>query len=264
MRNTKSPSAQSPSPRKYPDADLKILYGNAAALCGFPNCRKPCILDGTKFDKEKNIGKIAHIVAHSNTGPRADPSVPMSKRDCYSNWILLCPTHHDTVDVQPNTFTVADLRKWKSDHESWVRSRTRDQIPNVGFAELDEVCKAVITQPTASTSHWDSTLTAPVAKMRKNNLTEKSEFSIMTGLAGAGKVKDFINRKVRLDLTFPDRLRSGFIKEYNVLYGKGLRGDDLFAALQQFAAGGSFEFNYQAASLQVLSYLFEQCDVFER
>ena len=65
--------------RKYPQGDVKNLYGLAAARCAFPDCRKLLVLEGTNTDKTKQIGKIAHIVAHSENGPRSDSSYPKNK-----------------------------------------------------------------------------------------------------------------------------------------------------------------------------------------
>lgn len=65
---------------------------------------------------KKQIGKIAHIVAHSDSGPRADSSYPKEKRDTYENWILLCGIHHDLVDALDSDYTVTDLREMKRKH----------------------------------------------------------------------------------------------------------------------------------------------------
>ncbi len=97
--------------------------GLAAARCAFPspNCRVQCVSEGTELDRAAIFGKIAHIVAHSDIGPRADPTYPKELRDKYENLILLCGNHHNIVDYQHNTYTINDLRSWKSDHERWVR-----------------------------------------------------------------------------------------------------------------------------------------------
>lgn len=92
--------------RSYFDKDLKLLWGLAAARCACKKCRVECVAEGTAKDRAAIFGKIAHIVAHSDTGPRADPSYPKKLRDKYENLILLCGNHHDIVDVQENTYTV--------------------------------------------------------------------------------------------------------------------------------------------------------------
>lgn len=67
------------------------------------------------------------------------------------------------------------------------------------------------------------------------------------------------------DTTFPERLRQGFITEYNSLRDTdGLTGDALFYALVDFTSGSISDLKRQAAGLAVLGYLFECCEVFER
>src|SRR5205823_51678 len=86
------------------------------------------------------------------------------------NLILLCGTHHDTVDVLPNDYTVADLRQWKQDHEEWVRNTLSDAVVAVTFKELDQICDALVA--TVPTPVADITPpTAPAEKMRVNSLT---------------------------------------------------------------------------------------------
>ena len=130
--------------RKYPQKDIKLLYGKAAGICAFPDCRAELILGANKNDSDAQIGKIAHIVAHSTNGPRADNKYPSKNLDTYENWILLCPTCHDTVDIHHNTYTVEFLRKLKKDHEIWVRStlqETKNQAFNVDDLAPNEKSK---------------------------------------------------------------------------------------------------------------------------
>src|SRR5206468_3127708 len=86
--------------RSYKDKDIKLLWGLAAARCAFPKCRHPLILDETETDPMATIGQMAHIIAHSPAvvAPRSDPNFDEALRDAYENLILLCDTHHATVD----------------------------------------------------------------------------------------------------------------------------------------------------------------------
>lgn len=257
--------------RKYPTTDVKKLYGLSAAYCAYPGCHRRLVVDATDVDASKNIGKIAHIVAHSDGGPRSDPEMSMEQRDSYENWVLLCPTHHDIVDVQPNSFTVSDLQQWKLEQERWIREATTREVPNVTFAELEVVCKAVQTQ-TAASDDLDLTLTPLSEKMRKNDLTSETHVYIIMGVGMSRVVEKFVNGMARLDYSFPNRLRAGFVEEYNRLKSQNISGDALFESLRQFACSGAcsngtdnhIQFRLHAAALGVLSYLFETCEVFER
>ena len=101
----------------------QILWGRAGATCSYPGCRRNLVRDATPEDREVVVGEIAHIIAQSKGGPRADFTVSSSSIDGYNNLILLCHEHHELVDQQPHTYPVEKLQQFKIDHEEWVRSR---------------------------------------------------------------------------------------------------------------------------------------------
>lgn len=249
-------------PRSYPPRDLKILWGRAAGCCAFPNCRELCIVEAKIYDREAIIGKIAHIYAYSDIGPRANPALDAKQRDCYENWILLCSNHHDLVDAQPNSYTSSDLKQWKEEHENWVRERLQEEMPEIKSLELELVCRALLAPPTPPSS--DYSVTDPLEKMNRNDLTNRVHFSLTLGLGKAKEVQELINDLSRFDIQFPEKLKAGFIDEYNRLLQEGYTGDSLFETLKEFACGGSLEFERQAAGLAVLAYLFDKCEIFER
>lgn len=75
--------------RKYPLKDVKKLYANSAGRCAVPTCRLRLILPNTQLaDKGIQIGEIAHIIAHSLTGPRHNSEFAREKLDTYDNWII--------------------------------------------------------------------------------------------------------------------------------------------------------------------------------
>lgn len=250
--------------RKYLEKDIKFLWGRAAALCGFPGCRLALLREKTAADPIATIGEMAHIVAHAkgNRAPRNDPNFPDHLRDGYENLILLCNTHHEIVDVQPNTYSVENLRKWKADHEQYVRDSLREEIPNVTFVELEMVTKAFLNAQASSMESF--TLTPPVEKMKKNGLSERTAFLIRLGLANASLVEDFVAKFTMTVSSFSDDLKTGFVNEYTSRIADGSAGDELFEAMREFAVSGSQDFRRQAAGLSVLTYLFEKCEVFEK
>lgn len=245
--------------RKYPPADIKILYGRAAGRCSFTECKIDLILNNTKKDKAKQIGNIAHIIAHSADGPRGDSDC--EELDCYDNWILLCPTHHDMVDAQPNTYTIMYLRKLKLEHEEWVTKRLDEEMSNVGFAELEVAAKAI--SRFIITDKTDFTVIPPRKKMQKNNLTERSHNLIVTGLSRSSEVEEFIVKIAQIDSDFPERLKAEFKNKYLELK-ENFNGDALFEAMFDFAKADSTDFKIQAAGLAILCHLFEICEIFEK
>lgn len=255
-------SAAADKPRRaIPPKDLKLLWGLAAARCAYPGCRCECVVEATASDRAATIGKIAHVVAHADDGPRADPSVPRSERDRYENWILLCANHHDEVDGQPNAFTVETLQRWKSEHERWVRTMLTQAVPEVTSAELEVVCSALLGQPMASAI--DFSVTAPARKMAKNNLTNRVTHLIRIGMVASVEVSTFLEAMSDLDLGFAERLKAGFVELYRKLQQEGYEGDSLFEAMSE-RVSDSRDFKKKAAAIAVLTYMFEACEIFER
>ena len=248
--------------RSYADRDLKLLWGLAAARCSKPDCRRSVVAEASAEDPEAVLGEIAHIVAFADQGPRADPTYPRESRNKYDNLILLCPTDHTLVDKQGATYSIGELREWKASHERWVIDRLQETVPQVGFAELEVVTRALVNAAIIPSA--DFTVLDPAEKMRRNSLTGRVHFELTLALSKAREVEDFVVHVGHLDPDFAERLKARFVSEYRSLVGQGVGGDSLFSALSSFAAAGHAEFRFQAAGLVVLAYLFEKCEVFER
>lgn len=248
-------------PRKIPLADSKILYGRAAGRCSFPGCRKNLILENGS-DKTKQIGKMAHIVAHSRNGPRADRSYPSELIDRYDNLILLCGTHHDIVDVAENRYSITCLKEMKNDHEAWVNNSLVTEVMNVGFAELELATLAIVSS-TSTSENETFILTPPKDKIEQNNLTQSTQNLLTMGLMRSRDVGEYVLEQSKLDIDYPDRLKAGFRKEYDRLVGENIHSDALFESMLTFASGNSSDFSRQAAGLAILAHLFEICEVFE-
>lgn len=248
--------------RKYPLGDVKILWGLAAARCSFPQCRLICIAEKTEKDQAKSLGRIAHIYAHSDTGPRANPNLTPEQRDRYENWLLLCADHHDRIDKQENSYTADELLDWKAEHEAWVNERLAEEVTSVSFAELEIVTQAIIASPINCEIDFD--LTPLKQKINKNNLSPRIANRITTGLIKTGEVADFLSEVSKRIPDFSDKVTQGFINAYNERFDSGISGDALFEDLHIFSSGGSSDFDKLSAGLAVLVYLFEKCEVFEK
>lgn len=247
--------------RNYLRKDLEILYGLAAGRCSLPDCRRRVVLISAAGTVQQ-IGKIAHIVGHSERGPRGDPSYPRGKVDNYDNLVLLCPTCHDIVDAQEEKYSVDDLRRIKANHERWVEEQLKAEIVGVTCAELEVVTMALLASPDSGPE--DFSLVPLDKKIIQNELTDRTRWLLRLGLSKITEVKSFVEQVSVRDGTFPTRLRNGFSKEYKNLRNSGLSGDSLFEAMRNFAIGGHLEFVEQAAGLAVLTYFFEMCEVFEK
>jgi hypothetical protein len=249
--------------RSYSDKDLKRLFGLAAGRCSFSDCRTKLVHWSDSPDDPVVLGQIGHIVASSDGGPRADPSMDGKERDQYSNLILVCSSHHKLVDSLESVYTVDDLKAFKVVHERWVEETLEERMDSLTSAELEIVCKAI-----QSSTHRPSTELKAVPTQEKldyNSLTARVQNYLTMGLMRSDEVAQYIEMLAsQIYPQFPGQLRDGFMREYEALWRKGLRGDSLFIALMQFAGGGSnTDFDRQAAGLAVLSYLFQVCEVFE-
>lgn len=83
--------------------------------------------------------------ARNAGGPRYDPRQSEGERHGYDNLLLLCPTHHRTVDAQPEVFSVALLKDMKARAEA---DRREAELPSDAFfaaALLAKLRNLVIT-----------------------------------------------------------------------------------------------------------------------
>jgi hypothetical protein len=247
--------------RTYLQSDLKLLFSRAGDRCAFPGCQQALTEEATSADPAIVLGRIAHIVGDSDTGPRADPFMPRDERRRYPNLILLCPTHHDLVDGQDSTYTADDLRRWKQEHESWVQTRLTEEAAEITFEELAAVTGALETSPVRP--EGDLVLLDPTEKMQRNDLTFATREWLQIGQLRFQDVQAFVSDTAKIDPTFPDRLKVGFVDEYNRRVAEGEHGDGLFSDMWDFASARSLDFKRRASALAVLTYLFHICDIFE-
>ena len=225
--------------RSIPIPDRQLLFGRSAAFCAFPGCGARLVADRTDVDPTRVLAEIAHILGHSDAGPRADSSMPDAERDKYDNLILLCPTHHTLVDKQSNTYTPDDLRSWKASLEAWADQRLTEGASDFRFAELTVICDALIANASVAPS-TPLVVAQPGVKMAYNDLTDLVGFQMKLGLMQAPQVEQFLAEYAgRIDASFPGRLRKGFLTEYERLWDEGLRGDPMFFGLVNFATNSS-------------------------
>jgi hypothetical protein len=239
----------------------KLLALKSGNRCAKPGCPRHLTESAIAYDPEVVIGQIAHIVGQANNGPRADPSMSREDRDAEDNLVLLCRDHHAIADRQENTYTVDELRRWKRDHERQVDLRMEALVGEITFLELELVADAVASTPLTGNAGF--TLTEVREKMAKNALTDRVSHDMSVGMLGADLVKDYVAERAAMSPDFPERLRGGFVAEYERLHAEALRGDDLFLALRAFASPPHEDLKRQVAGLAVLVHLFRICEVFQ-
>jgi hypothetical protein len=113
-------------PPDFSFATIRVLSERSAMICNNPQCSTittgPSQADGKLKLK---LGEAAHIRA-KNRGARFDPNMTNAQRADISNAIWLCANCHTMIDKNNGAdFTVAQLEKWKSDHEDLIGSLLR-------------------------------------------------------------------------------------------------------------------------------------------
>jgi len=104
-------------------------------------------------------------------------------------------------------------------------------------------------------------LTPPsVEKLHKNSLSDDSAVLLQMGRRKSGLVDTFFSKSARPDLG--ERVAEAFRARYAELKSLDLPPDTIFRHLQDYA-GMNGEPKRQCAALAVLTYFFDNCDIFE-
>jgi len=244
-----------------PLKDWKILCSKSGNRCAIPTCHKELVVNNTENNHNSLIGVGAHIKGENHGSARYDSSMTDNQRNCYDNMIFLCGNCHKVIDDQPNIYTIEKLREIKFKHEKWIVESTKKEVINVTFAELSVVTKYLVSGQFVPSDSY--TIIPPREKINKNELSATTEQLITMGLTQVRQVSHFIDNCPNVE--FGEHLKQGFVSEYEKLIkAEGLKGDDLFNALLNFASSESNDFRNRAAGLSVLVYLFEKCEVFEK
>src|SRR6266550_7699561 len=73
-------------------ATIRIVSVMAAGRCSFSDCRQLLFeTDGPEASSVIVLGKVAHIVARSEDGPRGELPPPGGAVNGHANLMLLCP-----------------------------------------------------------------------------------------------------------------------------------------------------------------------------
>lgn len=98
------------------------LIGAGAGWCYKPDCQTGSLWYLLDDNTAVKLAEVAHIVAASDHGPRADVDATDEDLVSFNNLILLCPTCHTIVDKAPHSFTVETMQQWKAQHEEIIRN----------------------------------------------------------------------------------------------------------------------------------------------
>jgi HNH endonuclease len=104
--------------KRISEKTAKIVWARAGGVCSYPDCLKPLIVSPQHHsDPLAVLGEIAHIVGHSEDGPRGEEVFRGADRDSPENLFLLCTEHHTLIDQQPASHPTTWLYRVKEEHE---------------------------------------------------------------------------------------------------------------------------------------------------
>ena len=130
---------------------------------------------------------------------------------------------------------------------------------SVGFEQLRQVLQHIATTPPQPTS---SVAPVPEGKVEHNHLQDYLGW-LNTGRQKQRVVEDFFKRWP--DPELGQRIEQVFKQRYEALRDSDFPPSTIFGQLWSFAGGGSFapDMALENAVLALVSFLFDQCDIFE-
>lgn len=135
---------------------------------------------------------------------------------------------------------------------------TRPRMISLGLEQLAPVLDQVAR---LSPLHDPDLRPVPADKLQRNMLSPSVETLLKAGMSRA----DLVRKYFKLKPTLQDQIAESFRARYAELRAGTDAPDGIFAELQRFAGGDVVrDPGTQAAILAVLSFFFEECDIFER
>jgi hypothetical protein len=106
------------------------LRKRASFICSNPSCKNMTVAPSeSSDDKVLYSGRAAHIYAAAVGGARYDKNMTPEQRSDITNAIFLCANCADIVDDNNGAdFPPETLKRWKADHEAWVRSNLNKTV----------------------------------------------------------------------------------------------------------------------------------------
>ena len=137
---------------------------------------------------------------------------------------------------------------------------TQQALMSLGFADLKPVLSHLVAQP--ATTQDESPFPVSAEKLTYNALGSDVEALLKAGMTKSRMVRDYLARTINKEQA--TKIATSFRDEYQRLKAAGLSPLELFDGLRQFAYGpGLPDGKTEVATLAILAYLFEECDIFE-
>lgn len=121
-----------------------------------------------------HFAEMAHIVAASDDGPRANRKVSVAERGAYENLILLCAKCHTIIDKAPDAYPEHMIQQWKETRAERLAAlfgvvayQTRAEVLAAITPAMEENKVVLDTYGPASEARFDPESEAPLAWRRK-------------------------------------------------------------------------------------------------
>ncbi|MCB1058133.1 MAG: SAVED domain-containing protein [Acidobacteria bacterium] len=155
--------------RSVPAPTRLFLYVQAGGRCEFDGCNK-YLLEHYPTESPGNFAEQAHIYAFAKSGPRGSEPGRPAEINSIENLILLCPECHHLVDsVDPASYPVEVLRKFKRDHEDrifWLTDLSKDR------ATIPLVIKGLIVNRPVEISDEEMQVAVAPSYLRRRDKVE--------------------------------------------------------------------------------------------
>lgn len=178
--------------------------------------------------------------------------------------ILELDEHHESISVDHFGYESLRTKFFELAEEDIIslvgRAPTSNSFNGLGFADFKTLLGHMVV-----TGLPDSTDLRPVPenKLEINEFSELIESLIRFGLKKTQVVRDFFNKWP--DVNYGDLVTNSINEEYLRLKEEGIHQDLIFQRLREYVIGGLvITPEIDAASLVLLAYFFEECDIFER
>lgn len=191
-----------------PNKVVLQVWLRAGGRCQYPGCNDALWKDALTL-REMNCAYLAHIIADSPDGPRGDPTLSQQLKADASNIMLLCDTHHRTIDLEDVAgHPVELLRSFKWEHEERIERQTSIQAErrthlllfgtNIGdrhgLVNYEQACAAVLPERYPAEEHGFR------LDLADNEISERDpEFWDQTGKFVERRLRRYLAAGVGLD-----------------------------------------------------------------
>ena len=242
----------------FSEKTTKILTLLSHGKCAI--CQRSLVIQKPNNEKE-HVAEFAHIESEKVGSKRYNPQMTDIERQSPENIIALCPTCHSTIDKDDITYTVKKLKEIKREHEKLSLSK---EINEIDFSCLSTILDYIKNTKNKLKTDVELQVRRISDKINYNRLSDEVKDYITMGLTHSALIKKFINQQSNLDYGFSEKLRQIFVDKYKRLKTSCNDPDEIFYDLWTFAKHNSNDLKNTIAALSVVTYFFQECDIFEK